>query len=153
MRTRRPTSVLITECLQWVPHGTWGHDGLREARPGHGGDGVAKDVVLAALDSQSVRQPQQAQLGRTVVRLAEVAVDSRRRGRHDDPAHERDGRQNAAVAASNPGSEIMSGSPGTKIQACARMMEEKDLRCRELQFVCFTPLNGNACVLQLYFVE
>lgn len=72
---------------------TWGHDGLCEPRPGHGGDGVAEDVVLAALDGQSVGQPQQAQLSGAVVGLAEVAVDARRRGRHDDSGRKRDSQQ------------------------------------------------------------
>lgn len=76
MNTSRSTKILITECVWWVPHGTWGHDRLCEPRPGHGGDGVAEDVVLAALDGQSVRQAEQAQLSSAVVCLAEVAVDS-----------------------------------------------------------------------------
>lgn len=78
---------------QWMRPSTWGHDGLCEPRPGHGGDGVTKDVVLAALDGQSVGQPQQAQLGGAVVGLAEIAVDSRRWGRHDDSGRERDSQQ------------------------------------------------------------
>lgn len=63
---------------------TWGHDGLCEPRPGDGGNGVAEDVVLAALDGQGVGKPQQAELGGAVVGLPKVAVDARRRGRHDD---------------------------------------------------------------------
>lgn len=90
MHKCRPTCILITECVWWVLPVTWGHDCLCEPRPGHGGDGVAEDVVLAALDGQSVGKPQQAQLSGTVVGLAEVAVDARRRGRHDDSGRKRE---------------------------------------------------------------
>lgn len=93
MHKCRLTWTLISERVWWVRHDTWGHDGLCESRPGHGGDGVAEDVVLAALDSQSVGQPQQAQLSGAVVGLAEIAVDSRRRGRHDDSGGKRDSSQ------------------------------------------------------------
>lgn len=72
---------LLILCLSLA---TWGHDGLCEAWPSHGGDGVAEDVVLASLDGQGIGQPQQAQLGGTVVGLTEVTVDTRCRGRHDD---------------------------------------------------------------------
>lgn len=78
------TPILIDEGVGWIPPHTWGHDGLREPWASDGGDGVAEDVVLAALDGQGVGQPQQAQLGRAVVGLPEVAVDARRWGRHDD---------------------------------------------------------------------
>lgn len=55
---------------------TWRHDGLCEAGPGDGGDGVATDVVSESLDGQGVCQPQQAQLGGAVVGLPEVTVDA-----------------------------------------------------------------------------
>lgn len=73
-----PTWIIIIECVWWVPPDTWGHDGLREPRPGDGSDGVAEDVVLAALNGQGVGQPQQAQFSGAVVGLAKVAVDARR---------------------------------------------------------------------------
>lgn len=63
---------------------TWRHHGLREARPGHRSNRVAVDVVLASLDGQGVGQPEQAQLGRAVVGLAEVPVDACGRSCHDD---------------------------------------------------------------------
>lgn len=63
---------------------TWRHHGLREARPGHRSNRVAVDVVFASLDGQGVGQPEQAQLGRAVVGLAEVTVDACGRSCHDD---------------------------------------------------------------------
>lgn len=68
---------------------TWRHDGLGEAGPCSGGDGVAVDAVLLALDRQRARQPHQAHLRRAVVRLAEVAVNAGGRRGHDDPGHRR----------------------------------------------------------------
>lgn len=83
------TQIIIIECVWLVSPHTWGHDSLCEPRPGDGGDGVAEDVVLAALDGQGVGKPQQAQLGGAVVGLPKVAVDARRRGRHDDSGRRR----------------------------------------------------------------
>lgn len=63
---------------------TWGHDGLREARPGDRSDCVAVDVVLVSLYGQRVCQTQHAQLRCAVVGLAKVTVDAGGWGRHDD---------------------------------------------------------------------
>ncbi len=74
--------VYLSDCQRcW----TWRHDGL--GQPGSCGrsDRVAVDVVLLSFDGQRVGQPQQTQLGRAVVGLAEVPVDPCCGRRHDDP--------------------------------------------------------------------
>uniref|UniRef100_A0A1I8IPU5 RRM domain-containing protein n=1 Tax=Macrostomum lignano TaxID=282301 RepID=A0A1I8IPU5_9PLAT len=50
------------------------HDRLGESGPGNGSDGVAQDAVLPALQGQSVGQSEQAQLGRTIITLAEIPI-------------------------------------------------------------------------------
>ncbi len=59
---------------------------LGQAAASDGGDGVAMDVLVAALDRQGVGQAEDAKLGRRVIGLAEVAVDAGGRGGHDDAA-------------------------------------------------------------------
>lgn len=68
---------------------TWGHDCLREAGAGRGGDAVAVDVVLLTLYGQRVGQAEEPQLSRAVVRLPKVPIDAGSRRGHDDPAKRR----------------------------------------------------------------
>jgi hypothetical protein len=62
------------------------HDVLGHARRGDRGDHVGGDPVLGALDGQRAGQADEAELGRRVVGLAEVAVEAGARRRVDDAA-------------------------------------------------------------------
>ena len=62
-------------------HELFGHPRRRRRR-----QAVDADVVLRALDRERLHQADERHLGGAVVRLAEVAVQARRRCRHDDAA-------------------------------------------------------------------
>ena len=59
----------------------FGHPGV-----GRRGQAVDADVVLGALDRQGLHKADKGHLGRAVVRLAEIPVQSRGRGGHNDAA-------------------------------------------------------------------